>query len=239
MHGLFKWLNHNSSAVQAISTVVLVFFTGWYAWLTRRLLSEGNRPFLHLELVPQDPGLAHLLVTNTGTAAAERITFKVHTDVTWRPGESWGGQSPFVSGLDYLAPGGALTFMLFLPSGIGAESRGKHVFDVEVKYRRGRRRLDTRAHFDLAQFDGTVFERDPSRSVTRAIESIARKMPDTTPNFSRPTRSRCPSCLELVTTGATKCRYCLSIIPEAVSPELTDEPAPAEVNPLPNSEPEV
>jgi hypothetical protein len=39
---LVDWLNENSGAIQAVSTIVLVAITGWYAWLTKRLASTAR-----------------------------------------------------------------------------------------------------------------------------------------------------------------------------------------------------
>ncbi|MBL0127860.1 MAG: hypothetical protein IPP83_10490 [Flavobacteriales bacterium] len=39
---LVDWLNKNSGAIQAASTVVLVAITGWYAMLTKRLASTAR-----------------------------------------------------------------------------------------------------------------------------------------------------------------------------------------------------
>jgi len=38
MHAVMSWLNENGSAIQAVATVVLVGITGYYAYLTHRVV---------------------------------------------------------------------------------------------------------------------------------------------------------------------------------------------------------
>ena len=40
---IIKWLNTNSGAITAIATVVLVGITGFYAWVTKKMLEENRQ----------------------------------------------------------------------------------------------------------------------------------------------------------------------------------------------------
>ena len=39
-----EWLDDNSGALTVISTFVLVIITGWYAYLTRKLVDTASKP---------------------------------------------------------------------------------------------------------------------------------------------------------------------------------------------------
>lgn len=89
-----NFLNPNSSAIQAVSTFVLVLITGYYAWQTKRnidvvreLEEKRNRPRLSMFLQQRDDWLnwVNLIITNYGNDLARNIKFKINEDIKlWR-----------------------------------------------------------------------------------------------------------------------------------------------------------
>ena len=103
---IINWLNANDGAIIGIATVVLVGLTGYYAYLTRRLLKVSDTPEIAITLRPHE-GYIHcvmLCIENIGTGAARDIQFQ--TDFSFKPdGERSLGEVGFLkNGIDYLGP---------------------------------------------------------------------------------------------------------------------------------------
>ncbi len=86
-----EWLNDNSGALTVISTFVLLFITGWYAYLTRKLVDTANKPEVIVYLLREkiisglvtetleqgifETTVATLCVENVGAGVARKIMF--------------------------------------------------------------------------------------------------------------------------------------------------------------------
>jgi hypothetical protein len=46
MNDFIKWLNQNSGAIQAVSVVILLFVTWWYAYITKKMAKTMQTDFL-------------------------------------------------------------------------------------------------------------------------------------------------------------------------------------------------
>lgn len=74
---VINWLNTNDGAVIGIATVVLVGITGYYAYLTRRLLKANDIPEIVISLRPHEAHVnaVMLYLENIGTGAARNLQF--------------------------------------------------------------------------------------------------------------------------------------------------------------------
>ena len=75
--GVIDWLNANDGAIIGIVTAVLVVITGYYAYLTRRLLKANDTPEIAISLRPHERSvnLVMLCIENVGTGAAHDVRF--------------------------------------------------------------------------------------------------------------------------------------------------------------------
>ena len=75
--GIINWLNTNDGAVIGIATAVLVCITGYYAYLTRRLLKVNDAPEIAISLRPHEAHVnaVMLYLENIGTGAARNLQF--------------------------------------------------------------------------------------------------------------------------------------------------------------------
>lgn len=64
-----EWLNDNSGALTVVSTFVLVIITGWYAYLTRKLVDTSNKPEIIIYLL-REKVISGLVSDSTAVAAA-------------------------------------------------------------------------------------------------------------------------------------------------------------------------
>ena len=83
--GFIGWLNSNSGAITGIAamitagaTVVLVGITAFYAWVTRRMHIDAQKPDIAIRLLSTDEFgdiLAQLCVENIGSGPARGVEF--------------------------------------------------------------------------------------------------------------------------------------------------------------------
>ncbi len=74
---IINWLNANNGAIIGVATVVLVGITGYYAYLTLRLLKAADTPEIAISLQPHEisVNLVMLCIENVGTGAAHDVKF--------------------------------------------------------------------------------------------------------------------------------------------------------------------
>ena len=74
---VINWLNENDGAIIGVATAVLVCITGYYAYLTRRLLKANDIPEIAISLRPHEAHVnaVMLYLENIGTGAARNLQF--------------------------------------------------------------------------------------------------------------------------------------------------------------------
>lgn len=86
-----NWLNSNSGFVQAVTTILLVVITAYYAWQTKRTVQlmskteeENRRPRIAIFIAQREDwlNLIELVIGNYGNGIARNISFKVDGDLT-------------------------------------------------------------------------------------------------------------------------------------------------------------
>lgn len=217
---LVDWLNDNSAAVQAVTTVVLVIVTGYYAALTRRMVREAERsqrPYVYFELFGEGGNYLELGVSNYGTRAAHNLRFEVHRSITDVDGADLTAETPLKRGLTYLPPGRGLRWSMYPDSDMFGAPAGEHVLDVTLRYDHANHTYDDRIVLDLSDLTNVLI-----RSLQNADESIAKELKSMTQEFRRrrpqtmttldirEMRRPCRFCREPVAISATKCPHCLS-----------------------------
>lgn len=104
---IINWLNANSGAVIGIAAVVLVSITGYYAYLTWRVLKANDTPEIAISLRPHEAYLSCVMlrIENIGTGAARNIQFR--TEFSFKPDKEKALEelSFLKNGIDYLGPG--------------------------------------------------------------------------------------------------------------------------------------
>ena len=162
--GVIDWLNANNGAIIGIATVVLVGITGYYAYLTRRLLKASDTPEIAITLRPHE-GYIHcvmLCIENIGTGAARNIQFQ--TDLSFKPdGERALEDVSFLkNGIDYFGPGQKREH--FLVSVIGKLNDLKETpIEIGVTYTDSMKRTYQRAfHLNFGENDGYARVGKPS-----------------------------------------------------------------------------
>ena len=138
---LLDFLNENSGAITAITTIVLTGITAVYVYLTRLMLKTTNTPVVRMFLHASEYSVT-LCVQNIGTGFARDIKFT--GNLSFKPTQpgaaALGDLKPFKDGIDYLGPGHKSETFLFHRA--ETADLPAHGFDVTVSYK------------DLANFKG-------------------------------------------------------------------------------------
>ncbi len=186
-------------------TLALVAITGWYAWITGRILKANEsmvqavrdqqyaatRPYVQLTItVRVGTTLVYLQVENVGKTAAADLTLSMDRDF-YQLGEkteraNLRNAAAFSQPIRSLAPGARLRFLLGTGSSIfgGDDTRCPQRFDVVAMYSTGSERVVETSAIDLKPYLHTEAESDP----------IAEELAKLRDKFSELTRIR--ECIE-------------------------------------------
>lgn len=139
---LLNWLNSNSGALTALSTIALTIFTLIYVALTSRLVRENvemreamTRPDVSLTVAPHEGHIHFLMlaIENLGGGPALRVKFDVHWQFE-RERRDLREIGPFKNGLSYLPPRQRVE--TFLESVIGnLDELKRHPLAITATYR--------------------------------------------------------------------------------------------------------
>lgn len=189
--GIIEQLNGNSGAVIAIATIVLVGITGYYAYLTRRILKANNTPEIAISLRPHNAYIhcVMLCIENIGTGAARNIQFQ--TDLSFKPdGESALGEVGFLNkGIDYLGPGQKIEH--FLVSVIGKLDELKTTpFEFSVTYTdalKQKQKYEHTFYLDFGEDEGlATIGKTPLYEIAEAVKEIKKDLHNVTTGIRKP-----------------------------------------------------
>ena len=153
---IIDWLNANDGAIIGIATAVLVGITGYYAYLTWRMLKTNNTPEIAISLRPHEAYLpcVMLCIENIGTGAARKLEFQ--TDLSFSAdGEIALEEVGFLrDGIDYLGPGQKIEH--FLVSVLGKlDELKKTPLEIGVTYTDSVKSVYQRAFYlDFGEAEG-------------------------------------------------------------------------------------
>lgn len=188
---VIDWLNANDGSIIGIATVVLVGITGYYAYLTRRLLKASDTPEIAITLRPHE-GYIHcvmLCIENIGTGAARDIQFQ--TDLSFKPdGERTLEEVGFLkNGIDYLGPKEKIEH--FLVSVIGKLDKLKETpLEIGVTYTDSlklKRKHERVFRLDFGEDEGlATVGRSPLFEIANATKEIQKDLRHVTTGFRKP-----------------------------------------------------
>lgn len=182
-------------------TAILVFITGYYAWVTRRILEANekavsasrdavtamreqteavHRPYVTVTHRMTSDSILYLDVTNTGKTNAEKLELHVDRDF-WQPGPKTGNynlfETPAFSNIiESFPPGASLTFAL----GPGLMTHGDRanveetplVFEITASYSIGSRRVEEKTTIDLRPYGYTFTKPDPVEKQIKNLTAV-------------------------------------------------------------------
>ena len=193
---IIKWMNSNSGAVIGISTVVLVIVTGYYVYLTRRILEENrmmrletHKPEIVVSLRPHEAHVhcAILCVENVGTGVAREVRFTGNLSARF-DGETPLEEIGFLkNGIDTLGPGQKIEHFLV------SVLENPHVLEqtpleIGVTYKDSiTPNHDRTFHLDFGAYKGTSeIGRSPLFEIAEATKHIEKHLHKLTIGSSKP-----------------------------------------------------
>lgn len=176
--------------VMGIATVVLAIITGYYVYLTRRLLKAGNTPEIVVSLRPHEAhvNLVMLCIENIGTGAAHNLQFTINP--------------PSIPNLDI-----PFEEIGFLQNGIAYFEQGRKIeqfivsvtnkldelkqtpFEVAITYRDSVNHKHKRAfHLDFGENEGMAhIDRPPLFEIAKATKDMQRDIRNIATGVYKPT----------------------------------------------------
>ncbi len=188
---IIEWLNANSGVVIGIATIVLVGITGYYAYLTRRMLEANNTPEIAISLRPHEAYIhcVMLCIENIGTGAARNIKFQ--TDLSFKPdGDRALGEAGFLKkGIGYLGPGQKIEH--FLVSVIGKLDELKNTpLEFKVTYTdvvKQKHKYEHTFHLDFGEDEGlATIGKSPLYEIAEAVKDIKKDLHNVTTGIRKP-----------------------------------------------------
>lgn len=180
-----NFLNTNSSAIQAIATIVLVIITGVYVWFTRKTVqimkkSEDERRRSHVILYIQQRedwlNFVDLIVGNYGIDVARDIEFTLNEDLQLlKEGEMLSNIGIIKNGIKNLVPQQILKIPLLSLVGRVEELQKKNII-VTITYKNSAEMKKFKEDFPL-DFHSLVEHQigePPMYKISKNIESIAK-----------------------------------------------------------------
>lgn len=189
--GIIGWINTNGGVIIAVATVVLVGITGYYAYLTWRMLKSGNTPEIAVSLRPHEAYIhcVMLCIENIGTGAARNIQFR--TDLSFKPdGERALEEVAFLkNGIDYLGPGQKIEH--FLVSVIGKlDELKKTPLEFDITYTDSVKQKEKYVQtfsLDFGEDEGlATIGKSPLFEIAEATKGIQKDVRHLTTGFHKP-----------------------------------------------------
>ena len=180
---MIDWLNSNSGAVNAISSVVLVLVTIWYVCLTRRLVLENKklremtmRPALVVtaEIDETHINLINFRVENIGGGAARNIRLRTSREFMRGNNRSLNELGLFKRGIPLLSPGRNIE--TFLASAF--ELLQQEPLEVTAEYEDATgRKIEETFLVDFAAFENlSRVGEAPLHTIAKSIEKLQKSI---------------------------------------------------------------
>lgn len=163
-----------------VLTAVLVLVTGWYAWLTMRILKANERavqatldqnmaltrPYVVVALSVSNHAVYKLIVRNTGRTAANDLRLSIDESFYehGKEGRNLADAHLFSQGIASLAPGAEIHYLLahgsqlFRSESDPADKGMPLQFTVTATYSFADRTVEEAIPVDLEQYRGTVLQ---------------------------------------------------------------------------------
>lgn len=220
------YLDSHAGAVQAVSAVILVVVTTWYAILTRRMAKsalESRRPYVFVDLRSEGGRSGELVLGNDGDRSAQDIDVAVSVVGSEELADSITTAFGDVRHVLYLAPGRRYRYRLILPAeDIFARPEDEHVLiRFNLSYMGDGRRYAESFMIDVTALNGVLLTSftDPGEAIAGSIKDLARieQGRDSSQRMQSMVsrRRKCPTCGSLIDSEARKCPACMEWIAES------------------------
>jgi hypothetical protein len=172
-----SFVNKNSGAILAITTLVYAIITGRMLSETKRMRESQTEPYIFINVQPMERArfILNMVIQNIGPGPAYDLRFKVEPDILLGTGNNLSEINLMKQGFKYLAPNQKLECIV-AHSITEAKKKEKTLHYVTVYYKNKNKK--TREHtyiLDFTEYFGMVYsEADPYKGVIEKLETIHR-----------------------------------------------------------------
>lgn len=225
---MLDFLNQYSSAIQAISAVLMIIVTAILVWITKKYvrytfemveeIRTQNRPYVFLDFDMMN-GKFDLSISNLGNRVAHNVTFELINDVENSRGKKLSEKDVIKKGISYFPPQRRFIFGFDYAQSFLSRDTAKFLH-FKIKYFDGNGKdYEDEFKYDLTVYNDIYFRSfsDTGSAISSGLKEISKAMERGLPNqtlkgligrFELIGKMRCPICQEYIDEKAQKCRYC-------------------------------
>jgi hypothetical protein len=117
LNSVISFLNSNSGAILAITTIVYAIITGRMLYQTKKMRESQNEPQVFINVQPAERArfLKNIVIQNIGPGPAYDLKFKIEPDIILRTGKNLSEINMMKKGFRYLAPNQKLECLIARP----------------------------------------------------------------------------------------------------------------------------
>lgn len=175
MSGVIDFVNNNSGAILAITTIVYALITGRMLYETKKMRESQTEPDVFITIQPMERArpLLNLVIQNIGLGAAYDLKFKVDPDIEMRSGRKLSDVNFMKNGFRYLAPKQKIES--FVASSIEqAQKKEPTLHYITVSYRnKTKKSYEATFVLDFTEYFGMLYtDNDPFKGIIDKLDTI-------------------------------------------------------------------
>jgi hypothetical protein len=177
LNSVISFLNANSGAILAITTLVYAIITGRMLYETKRMRESQTEPhvFINVQPVERVRFIKNIVIQNIGPGPAYDLKFKIEPDIVLRTGHNLSEINMMKLGHKYLAPNQRLECLV--PHSIEeAKKKEKTLYAMTVTYRnKGKKHYEETFVLDFTEYSGMLYtDADPYKGIIEKLDAIHR-----------------------------------------------------------------
>jgi hypothetical protein len=175
MTGLVDFLNKNSGAILALTTIIYALITSRMLYETKKVRLSQTEPDVFITVEPQERArfILNLVIQNIGLGAAYDLRFKIDPDIKLRSGKNLSEINFMKNGFRRLAPRQKLE--CFIASSIEEAQKKENILhEISVCYRnKFNKSYEATFILDFTEYFGMLYtDPDPFKGIIEKLENI-------------------------------------------------------------------
>jgi hypothetical protein len=175
LNSAVSFLNTNSGAILAITTLVYAIITGRMLYETKRMRESQTEPFVFINVQPAEGArfILYMVIQNIGPGPAYNLKLKVEPDIQMRPGRYLSEINLIKQGFRYLAPNQRLECIV-AHSIEEAQKKEKTLYEATVTYQnKNKKHYEETFVLDFTEYFGMLYsETDPYKGIIDKLDAI-------------------------------------------------------------------
>jgi len=177
MSQAIDFLNSNSGAILALTTILYALITGRMLYETKKMRESQTEPDVFITVQPMDRArfILNMVIQNIGLGAAYDLRFKVEPDIKLRSGTNLSEVNFMKQGFRYLAPKQKLECIV-AHTIEEANKKEKTLHKITVYYQnKNKKSYEATFVLDFTEYFGMLYsDTDPFKGIIEKLETIHR-----------------------------------------------------------------